>query len=1137
MNELDREIAAAQIKLNETENDGPEWVKASSFLASLLLERFMQTTSSIDLTTAIALLENSIDLMSDDYTARKDVLYNYASGLLMDFRINRSVSHLSKILWAFENALLSAPTEYALRPTILKIMGDLLLQETFPQTKSLDELDRAIEFYKKGLQCVSLDIGLTGELYNNLGVALQERFRQTGSRDDLDQAVEAKESAVKCSPQNNGLRVRYLCNLGNVYKGRFHHTGFLDDLHRGVALNQEAVDISSKIEGVVSLHDHARLLLCLGTGLHARFAVTRFSSDLDGALHSYSEAIKVAAEEDRSVVLCNLGNAFISRYEWAGSVNDLNQATVALEEALAHSSEQDRRVILSNINETILLNFDRSGSTEDLNRAITFATEAVKTTIKGHILREGMLYALSKALRIRYLRFRATEDLNGAIALMEGSLETCRNDLHRRSRYGDLATYLRDRFSRTGSVQDLDRGIVFCEEALKLTQITSSEIPRLHCILGTLLAERFESCSRREDIDMAIAAHETALQHEFAQERPRLQWNLGSSLKIRFECTRSTEDLNRAIDCFREALEALESDNSEKAKCLINLGRLLHLRTQSNETSYEAVSVFESALKCISAAPFERLVAAGCAVEILPPFEAEIKCRLLSTAVELLPLTSPPSLRQADQQYILSQFPHMASAAAAYALQAGKSAFEALTLLEIGRGVIATHRMEINPDLESLQTLYPVIAQEFMEARDRFDVQHVRPDKFFDYLDLDTTRRHSSAAEFQAIVDRIRKLDGFERFLLGPSEEEVKSIALHGSLVVLNVAELRSDAIIVSSESIRSLSLPSLRYTEVKSKAKALIEALDRLTARTYHGTNTLLTNILEWLWDSAISLVLDDLGYLDAPSKDAPWPHVWWVTVGWLSLFPLHAAGYNGGDSSKNALDRVVSSYSPTLKALTYSKRKGTTSTAKEQAVLVSMAHTSCRKDLPQALNEVKLLESLLPAAIQKYVLTTPTKSEVLSKLQTCTMAHFACHGYSTPDDPSKSCLLLRDWQDNPMTVEDVQSLRRKGLSVAYLSACHTARSRYERLLDEGINIAAAFQLAGFPSVIGTLWNVDDKSSVEIAKNVYSAILAGGKMDVHGAARGLHFALRRIREEQLKDSRFKTSDPLAWAAFIHVGV
>jgi len=56
----------------------------------------------------------------------------------------------------------------------------------------------------------------------------------------------------------------------------------------------------------------------------------------------------------------------------------------------------------------------------------------------------------------------------------------------------------------------------------------------------------------------------------------------------------------------------------------------------------------------------------------------------------------------------------------------------------------------------------------------------------------------------------------------------------------------------------------------------------------------------------------------------------------------------------------------------------------------------------------------------------------------------------------------------------------------MANLSACQTAHSRYEQLLDEGINITSAFRLAGFPSVIGTLWNVDDKFSVEIAKNVY---------------------------------------------------
>lgn len=43
----------------------------------------------------------------------------------------------------------------------------------------------------------------------------------------------------------------------------------------------------------------------------------------------------------------------------------------------------------------------------------------------------------------------------------------------------------------------------------------------------------------------------------------------------------------------------------------------------------------------------------------------------------------------------------------------------------------------------------------------------------------------------------------------------------------------------------------------------------------------------------------------------------------------------------------------------------------------------------------------------------------------------------------------------------------------LAYLSACSTAEDKVMKFTVENIHIAAAFQLPGFPHVIGTLWEV----------------------------------------------------------------
>ena len=90
---------------------------------------------------------------------------------------------------------------------------------------------------------------------------------------------------------------------------------------------------------------------------------------------------------------------------------------------------------------------------------------------------------------------------------------------------------------------------------------------------------------------------------------------------------------------------------------------------------------------------------------------------------------------------------------------------------------------------------------------------------------------------------------------------------------------------------------------------------------------------------------------------------------------------------------------------------------------------------------------------------------------------------------DPSRSRLLLHDHVRDPLTVAALASLDLDQARLAYLSACTTARMSGTRLLDEAIHLASAFQLAGFPRVIGTLWEIDDNTAIAIADTFYAGL------------------------------------------------
>ncbi|KAH7124631.1 CHAT domain-containing protein [Dactylonectria macrodidyma] len=288
-------------------------------------------------------------------------------------------------------------------------------------------------------------------------------------------------------------------------------------------------------------------------------------------------------------------------------------------------------------------------------------------------------------------------------------------------------------------------------------------------------------------------------------------------------------------------------------------------------------------------------------------------------------------------------------------------------------------------------------------------------------------------------------------------------------------------------------------------------------------------SDLLEWLWDSAACPILDELGFRETPARTPThkWPRIWWIPTGLMSRLPLHAAGRHYATSSETVLDRVVSSYSPSIKALIYARRntmQKDLSHASKTTLLVSMRTTPQHPDpkvpkpgdLRFAEEEIQILGNLLSSSTSKAKkLEEPCKGDVLGSIDTCTIFHFAGHGISDPLDPSKSCLLLNDWVGNPLTVEDLTELKlyRKSPWLAYLSACSTGESQAENLQDEAMHLVSACQLAGFPHVVGSLWKVDDECSADAAREVYEAVRDKGWSN-EAVALGVHNAARFLRRK-----------------------
>lgn len=144
--------------------------------------------------------------------------------------------------------------------------------------------------------------------------------------------------------------------------------------------------------------------------------------------------------------------------------------------------------------------------------------------------------------------------------------------------------------------------------------------------------------------------------------------------------------------------------------------------------------------------------------------------------------------------------------------------------------------------------------------------------------------------------------------------------------------------------------------------------------------------------------------------------------------------------------------------------------------------------------------------------------------------IVHFATHGVLDSRNPGLSSLVLSqvDQRGAPIAgflrLNDIYNLRLNA-DLVVLSGCRTALGREIR--GEGlVGLASGFLYAGAPRVVASLWQVEDRATATLMKDLYRSMLDRGLTP----AAALRQARLAVRSEE------KWSDPYYWASFILEG-
>ena len=1148
--DLDQGVRFLRGLADATEDDIAKQAECFRQIAGVLYHRFKQpemrtaedTYQIIDSAELAEALDPTADDRVDQERSRwlSEISAVYCARFKSDRNETDIDSAISTMQLAENIAMLDANTQSSLR-----LRRAIYSGERFNIYMRKEDLDRAIEEAESALQ-LNPDQPQTVATLTLLSDWLETRYDNLGATEDLSRALEINELGCSVSSsRDEASRLRFYCESSRLLWKKCGAFPGPEDANKGIRLRRLILD---------NFPDHPKRFehfMELGRWCNMRAGLTALAADLDAAVDAVEAAFDAYPLDEpagpRIEILDKLFSVIAQRHRKTGGKGNLPQMLSRvdkrandLEQWRCLSQEEQARLQYLRVKLTwgaCMQDYGmESAAFETCKKAIDLvpADSPIRFDIWGT--------AVAILVRQFHSGTHSTQSLNQAIDLAKRTLDEMPEDYPQR--FGFLADYglaMRARFDWLLDIADLAKAIEVTEMAVSIARGQQLEGDAMALVFINLASNYCAMVVAVENSThlayQGIECLQEALKHDphkFHHARILATFqNLYAGL---FSRTGQKEHARLATDATENMLRAISPDSTHLGHALFEGGNayshIYHL-TSDKSALDRAVELFEQGSGIEDSVPVARLRCAASAGRLLA--EAGLwsrSCRVLKIATDQLLTVTLRSMSNQDKQRVVADVPDLASLYAAAVLNAGMGADEALQVLELGRGVIAGLLLEMRVDVSELREQNEPLADEFVALRDQLDSGGgwVAPSTSaaWDWNE-GSRRRQELAQRFDTVLGKIRSLQKNKKFM-APGKADLVAASERGPIVVLNVNEFRCDAILIhqrrSHEPVWVKNLPLLTNADVKKNASHL-------------RTRGITSEILSWLWETAAGPILDELGLTATlPTNGSEdigdeWPHVWWVLTGAMSHLPIHAAGYHG--TKCTVLDRVVSTYSSSLKALVHGRRReahggiihtpgqsGKSSPfggpTEHRALLVAMEQTpglGPSSNLRCAPEEVAKIARLCSNMGLKPVEPLPReRKQILEQIANCKVFHFAGHGQTDRNEPERSCLLLEDWQSNPLTVADVRdsNLGKSSPFLAYLSACSTSVDAVGTLADEGIHLANAFQLAGFRHVVGTLWAVSDRHCVEVAEILYKTIQREGLND-SAVARGLHQAVRALRD------------------------
>jgi len=215
--------------------------------------------------------------------------------------------------------------------------------------------------------------------------------------------------------------------------------------------------------------------------------------------------------------------------------------------------------------------------------------------------------------------------------------------------------------------------------------------------------------------------------------------------------------------------------------------------------------------------------------------------------------------------------------------------------------------------------------------------------------------------------------------------------------------------------------------------------------------------------------------------------------------------------DGEKYLVDSHAIGYSASASVLKICRERKIQKTAEDLVLAVADEMT------PYINEEVEALRELLPKA-RVFVGSEAREDKLREYGPSAGKIHIAAHGIFRADNPMFSSLRLGDSWLNLFDIFNLQL----GAELTTLSACETGMSAVWEG-DELLGLARGFLYAGTPSLVVSLWTVNDRSTAQLMRRFYEGLQKG-------------LSKPRALQEAVVEVKAAFPHPYYWAPFILMG-